>query len=200
MSRRKPLRAFLDKAMGAGRSQAEIARALGVSPSTVHLWATGKRQPPERYRDSLRAMARPGGKVPPAPPQRTTRSGKPVKTTGSVTITKLPSGAEHVHTHSRKALARELERLANQGREPNSITVLLHGFRSDLYRTKHDATGGPRSRRVELRNLTAEEMHGIQTGRKDAWDAVITRNIEAHNYDGGFTFDRMTSISFDSKP
>ncbi|NKY60999.1 helix-turn-helix domain-containing protein [Nocardia flavorosea] len=198
MTKRKPLGEFLSRAMAAGRSQADIARELGVSRSTVHLWATGKRQPPERFRTSLRAMAQPGWKVPTAP-KRTTRSGKPAKTAGSVTVTPLPSGSEHVFTHSRTAFARELDRLLAEGRAPSVFTVLLHGFRSDLYRDRNDAPRGPRTRRLQV-HMSPEEARALASGQKGAWNSAITRSIQARNYEGGFTFDRATSLSMDSTP
>ncbi len=195
MTRRKSLRSFLDKALSAGRSQAEIARELGVSRSTVHLWASGKRQAPERFRDALRAAARPGRSVPTAPP-RTTKAGAPVKTTGTALITPLPSGAEHIHTHARSSFARELGRLHRDGRAPDSFTVQLHGFRAE---DSPESTPA-RTRRIEVRGLTDDQIRGLASGRKDILEDVISEAVQATNYTGGFTFHRATRFDFESAP
>lgn len=195
MTRRKPLSEFLQRALDSGRSQADLARELGVSRSTVHLWATGKRQAPERYRESLRAAAQPGRKVPPPPP-RTTKTGAPVRTPGSARITPLPGGNVHVQTHARSAFARELGRLAGTGNAPSSFTVLLHGFRGE----DSPPSAPKRSRRLEVRGLTGDEIRALASGRKEALEDAITRAVSARNYSGGFTFDRGTQFSFESTP
>lgn len=196
MTPRRPLRGFLDRALAGGRSQAEIARTLGVSRSTVHLWASGKRQVPERYRESLRAAARPGRRSVPKPPPRTTKAGTPVKNTGSADITRLPSGAEHVHTHARSAFARELGRLAGAGQAPDRFTVQLHGFRAE---DSPESTPA-RTRRIEVRDLTAAEIAALASGRKGALEEAITRAVRATHYSGGFTFGRATRFDFQSTP
>jgi hypothetical protein len=194
MSRRKPLGEFLGKALD-GRSQAQLARELGVSRSTVHGWAAGKREIPERYRDSLKAAARPGRSVP-APPLRITRSGRPTRTAGSATITKLPGGNENVYTHARSAFARELKRLSAAGKAPTSFSVALHAFRG----ADSPLTAPTRTRIVEVKNLTPDEIRALASGNKDALESAITRAIQARNYTGGFTFRRATKFSFDSTP
>lgn len=195
MTKRKPLTEFLSKALGAGRTQADLARELGVSRSTVHSWAKGKATPSERFRDSLRAAARPGWTVP-APPPRVTKSGAPVRTAGSATVTPLPGGNEHVQTHARSAFARELARLSGTGNAPSSFSVQLHGFRAE----DSPPTAPTRSRVLEVRGLTDEEIRHLASGSKDALDDVITRAVSARNYSGGFTFSRATRFSFDSTP
>lgn len=194
MSRRKPLGEFLGRALD-GRSQAQLARELGISRSTVQGWTSGRREIPERYRDSLRAAARPGRTVP-APPPRTTRSGRPPRTAGSAIITKLPGGNENVYTHARSAFARELGRLAATGNAPTSFSVALHGFRS----SDSPLTSPTRTRIVEVDNLTPDEVRALASGNKDALESAITRAIQARNYTGGFTFRRATKFSFDSTP
>lgn len=195
MSPRKPLTEFLSKALAAGRSQAEIGRALGVTRSTVHLWVSGKRQVPETYREALRAAARPGWTIT-APPPRTTKAGAPVKHVGTPNVTPLPSGAEHVETHARSAFARELDRLHAAGHAPDKFTVQLHGFRAE-----DSPKGTPaRTRRIEVGGLSDDEIRGLATGRKDMLEDVITRAVQASKYTGGFTFHRATRFSFDSTP
>lgn len=192
---RKPLTEFLHKALSAGRSQAEIGRALGVSRSTVHLWASGKRAVPESYRESLRAAARPGATIP-APPPRTTKAGAPVKHVGSAKITPLPSGAQHVETHARSAFARELDRLRAAGQAPTKFTVQLHGFRA----ADSPLNTPKRTRRIEVGGLTDADIRALASGRKDVLQDAIDRAIGARNYSGGFEFTRATRFSFDSTP
>lgn len=189
---RKPLSDFLTRALSQ-RSQAALARELGVSRSTVHLWASGKREIPERYRDSLRAAARPGRSIP-APPPRATKTGRPPRTTGSATRTRLPGGNEHVHTNARSTFARELARLSATGNAPRSFTVALHGFRA----ADSPLTAPTRTRRVEVSGLTADQIRDLASGRKDALEDAITHAIQARHYSGGFTFRRATGFSFDS--
>lgn len=191
---RKPLGEFLTRALD-GRSQARLARELGVSRSTVNKWASGKSQIPERYRDSLRAAARPGRTVP-TPPPRATRAGQPARTAGSAIVTPLPGGTENVYTHARSAFARELGRLIGTGNAPTSFSVALHAFRG----ADSPLTAPTRTRIVEVRNLTPDELRDLASGRKDALQDAITRAIQARNYTGGFTFRRATKFSFDSTP
>lgn len=192
MSPRRSLTDLLGRALD-GRTQADLARALGVSRSTVHLWASGKRPVPERYRPSLRAAARPGRSIPPPPP-RTTRTGRPVQHAGSATVTPLPSGGAHVHTRARAAFARELARAAEAGRAPTSFSVQLTGFRAE-----DSPKGTPaRTRRIQVRDLTSDEIDGLASGSRDALEDVITRAVSAQSYTGGFTFDRATAFDFDT--
>lgn len=197
MSRRKPLGEFLGRALD-GRSQAQLARELGISRSTVQGWTSGRREIPERYRGSLRAAARPGRTVP-APPPRTTRSGRPTRHPGSATITQLPNGGENVYTHARSAFARELGRLAATGNAPTSFSVALHGF-SGLHGGQSSDPTSTRTRIVEVDNPTPDEIRALASGKKDALESAITRAIQTRNYTGGFTFRRATKFSFDSTP
>lgn len=190
---RKPLPEFLSRALK-GRSQAQLARDLGISRSTVHLWVKGKNKIPERYRDSLRAAAR--GRTIPTPPPRTTRFDHPPRPVGTAKITPLPGGNEQVYTDSRNAFARELARLSSTGNAPNSFTVVLHAFRG----AGSDVISPTRNRRIQVRGLTDREIRDLASGRKDALEAVITRTVKATNYTGGFTFTRATKFNFDSTP
>ena len=152
MTKPKPLTEFLGRALG-HRSRSELARELGVSKSTVGLWANGTRQPPERYRASLRAAARPGWTVPPPPP-RLNSAGVPIRTTGQAIITPLPSGGANIHTHARSAFARELKRLSGTGNVPSRFSVELHGFRA-----ADSPAGAPtRTRQLTVQALTDAEI------------------------------------------
>jgi transcriptional regulator with XRE-family HTH domain len=192
MTRRKSLSKFLAEALARpGASQAQLARELGVTRSTVHLWATGKREAPERYRAALRQAAK-GRKVS-TPAQRTTKTGAPVRTRGTVVRKQLPGGKQYVQTSARSAFAAELGAAAQAGRAPTSMSVVLHGFR---------ATDSPvvraRDRRVQVDNLTAEEIAALASGSKGALEDVITRAVQARNYSGGFTFSGAARFSFDT--
>lgn len=195
MTKRIPLADFLQRALDQGRTQAGLARELGVSPSTVHLWVSGKRSAPERYREALRAAARPGATVPPPPP-RLTRTGAPVRTAGSATVTPLPGGNVHIQTNARSAFARELARLSGTGNAPSSFTVQLHQFRAE----DSPASAATRTRRISVDRLTDDEIRALSSGSKDVLEQVITRSIGARGYTGGFSFGRATRFSFDSAP
>jgi hypothetical protein len=195
MTKRKPLGEFVQRALGLGRSQAALARELGVSRSTVHLWASGKREAPERFRDALRAAARPGAAVTP-PPAPVTRSGARARTAGSAVVTPLPGGNVHIQTHARSAFARELGRLQGTKNAPSSFTVQLHHFRAE----DSPPTAPTRTRRISVDRLTDAEIRTLASGSKDALEQVVSRAIGARNYSGGFTFNRATRFSFDSTP
>ncbi len=192
MTPRKPLGDFLGRALG-GRSQTQLADELGISKSAVSQWVTGKAPIPERYRGALRAAARPGGTVT-APPPRTTKAGVPVRHVGQAKVTQLPSGAEHVHTHSRAAFARELGRLHAAGHAPDMFTVQLSGFRG----ADSPNTTPARTRRIEITGLSDDEIRALATGDKSAMQDVVRRQIQARGYTGGFNWKRATRFDFES--
>lgn len=191
MTRRKALGEFLQRALGRGTSQAQLARELGVSRSTVHLWASGKREAPERYRDSLRAAAL-GHKVT-APPPATTSGGTSVRHRGSVTKIPLSGGGTYIEAKAFAPFAAELGAVARSGAAPRGFTVVLQGFR---------AADSPivkgRDRRIEVKNLTEDEIDALARGRRDAMEDLITRAVMATNYSGGFTYSRISKASFDA--
>ncbi|WP_280407491.1 helix-turn-helix domain-containing protein [Nocardia brasiliensis] len=192
MTKAKPLTEFLERALG-NRSKSELARVLGVSKSTVGRWVSGERVPPERFRASLRAAARPGWTVPPPPP-RLTAAGVPARTTGQAIITPLPGGGANIHTHARATFARELRRLSGTGNVPSRFSVELHGFRA-----ADSPTDAPkRTRVVTVQGLSPAEIAALASGSKAALEAAITRGVGARNYFGEFEFDRAVDFSFDT--
>jgi hypothetical protein len=190
MTKRKPLSEFLSRALGR-TTQSDLARALGVSPSTVSLWARGKREVPETYRAALRSASR-GHRIT-APPPPTTATGAPRRTRGSATRVQMPNGRTHVRTKALKPFARELGAALAAGKSPSSITVTVSGFTG--IGSKPDPA---RTRRIELSGLSSDQLTTLAGGSRADMEDALTQAIHATNFSGGFTYHRITSTEFNA--